>query len=67
MKADDMARPHVQEQIIKALQAAKSELSFNDLVEKVSPLPRNDVKAAVVPLLYLRQVTFTPTRKFRLA
>jgi hypothetical protein len=65
-----MATAQVQKQIIKALRAANAELSLNELVATVRPnVPsgRNEVKAAVVPLLYLRQVTFTPARKFRIA
>ena len=65
-----MAIAQVQKEIIETLRDANDELSLNDLVAKVrpgAPSGRNEVKAAVVPLLYLRQVTLTPTRKFRLA
>ncbi len=65
-----MAIAQVQTQIIETLRGAKDELSLSDLVAQIRPdVPsgRNEVKAAVVPLLYLRQVTFTPSRKFRLA
>jgi hypothetical protein len=65
-----MVTAQVQRQIIKALRAANAELSLNDLVATVRPnvrSGRNEVKAAVVPLLYLRQVTLTPARKFRIA
>ncbi len=64
-----MAIAQVQTQIIETLRGAKDELSLSDLVAQIRPdVPsgRNEVKAAVVPLLYLRQVTFTPSRKFRL-
>ena len=58
----------VQKLIIKALRS-NLELSLSDLVAKVRPnvgSGRNEVKAAVVPLLYLKRVTLTPTRKFRI-
>jgi hypothetical protein len=69
-RSSDMATSQVQKEIIKALQAPNTELSLNDLVAKVrpnAPSGREDVKKAVVPLLYLRQVTLTPERKFRIA
>jgi len=65
-----MATAQVQKRIIRALRAANGDLSLDDLVAAVLPKAasgRNDVKAAVVPLLYLRQVTLTPARKFRIA
>jgi len=46
-----------------------AELSLTDLVARVrpdAPGGRNEIKAAVVPLLYRRQVTLTPSRKFRI-
>ena len=63
------ATVQVQKQIMKELRAAETELSLADLVARVRPeVPsgRNDVKAAVVPLLYRRYVQLTPTRKFRI-
>jgi hypothetical protein len=65
-----MATTEVQKRIMRALRKANDELSLNDLVAKVrpdAPAGRSEVKAAVVPLLYLRQITLTPTRKFRIA
>jgi hypothetical protein len=59
----------VQRQIMRALRAVDAELSLTDLVTRVrpdAPGGRNEIKAAVVPLLYRRQVTLTPSRKFRI-
>ena len=64
-----MATDQVQKKIIKELRAAETELSLTDLVARVrpnEPSGRNQVKAAVVPLLYRRHVEFTPNRKFRI-
>lgn len=64
-----MATEQVQKKIIKELRAASTELSLADLVARVRPNApdgRNEVKAAVVPLLYQRHVELTPTRKFRI-
>jgi hypothetical protein len=65
-----VATAQLQKEIIKALRSANAELSLSDLVAKVRPNAcsgRSEVKAAVVPLLYSRRVTLTPTRKFRIA
>ncbi len=64
-----MASEQVQELIMKELRSANKELSLGDLVERVRPnvsTGRNEVKAAVVPLLYRRDVTLTPDRRFRI-
>ena len=64
-----MATAQVQKQILKELRAADTELSLADLVARVrpnAPSGRNEVKAAVVPLLYRRHVKLTPSRKFRI-
>jgi hypothetical protein len=64
-----MATAEVQKQIMKELRAAETELSLTDLVARVrpnAPSGRNEVKAAVVPLLYRRDVKLTPSRKFRI-
>jgi hypothetical protein len=61
-----MPTVQVQRLIIKELRAAGSELSLTDLVARVRT-GRNEIKAAVVPLLYRRYVSLTPSRKFRLA
>jgi hypothetical protein len=64
-----MAPAQVQELIIKELRAAGDELSLTDLVARVrphAPSGRNEIKAAVVPLLYRRHVTLTPSGKFRI-
>jgi hypothetical protein len=64
-----MASAQVQKQIMKELRAADTELSLTDLVARVRPnVPsgRNEIKAAVVPLLYRRDVKLTPSRKFRI-
>jgi hypothetical protein len=61
-----MARAQVERLIMKELRA-HSELSLTDLVKRVrpnAPSGRNEVKAAVVPLLYRRCVKLTPSRKF---
>lgn len=54
---------------MKELRAADTELSLTDLVARVrpnTPSGRNEIKAAVVPLLYRRDVKLTPSRKFRI-
>ena len=64
-----MAPAQVQQLIMKELRAAGDELSLNDLVARVrlfAPSGRNEIKAAVVPLLYRRHVTLTPSGKFRI-
>ncbi len=64
-----MATDQVQKKIIEELRAAKNDLSLADLAARVRPNVangRNEVKAAVVPLLYRRDVTLTPTRRFRI-
>jgi hypothetical protein len=64
-----MVIAQVQEQIMKELRAAETELSLADLVARVRPNApggRNEIKAAVVPLLYRRDVRLTPSRKFRI-
>jgi hypothetical protein len=64
-----MAPARVQDLIIKELRAAGDELSLTDLVARVcprAPSGRNEIKAAVVPLLYRRHVTLTPSGKFRI-
>ena len=64
-----MPGEQVQQKIMKELRAANKDLSLTDLVERVrpnAPSGRSEVKAAVVPLLYPRQVTLTPSRKFRI-
>ena len=64
-----MATAEVQKRIIRELRSANTELSLTDLVERVRPNAsggRNEVKAAVVPLLYRRDVKLTPNRKFRI-
>jgi hypothetical protein len=64
-----MATADVQKRIVKELRDANTELSLADLVERVRPnVPngRYEVKAAVVPLLYRREVELTPSRKFRI-
>jgi hypothetical protein len=64
-----MATAQVQKLIMKELRAAHGELSLSDLVARVRPnVPsgRNEVKAAVVPLLYRRDVMLTPRRRFRI-
>jgi hypothetical protein len=64
-----MSTAQIQEQIKQELQSANTELSLSDLVDRVRPnvsSGRNEVKAAVVPLLYQRQVTLTADRKFRI-
>jgi hypothetical protein len=64
-----MATAQVQRQIMKELRAADTELSLTELVARVSPNTpsgRNEIKAAVVPLLYRRDVKLTPSRKFRI-
>ena len=65
-----MATAQVQKRIMKELRDADAELSLADLVALVrpnAPSGRNEVKAAVVPLLYQRHVLLTPNRKFRIA
>jgi hypothetical protein len=64
-----MPTAQVQKLIIKELRAAGSELSLTDLVARVRPHApggRNEIKAAVVPLLYRRDVKLTPSRKFQI-
>jgi hypothetical protein len=64
-----MVTAQVQRQIMKELRAADTELSLTDLVARVrpnTPSGRNEIKAAVVPLLYRRDVKLTPSRKFRI-
>lgn len=64
-----MATLEVQRRIMKELRTANTELSLNDLVVRVRPNApggRNEIKAAVVPLLYRRDVKLTPNRKFRI-
>jgi hypothetical protein len=64
-----MATAQVQRQIMKELRAADTELSLTELVARVrpnTPSGRNEIKAAVVPLLYRRDVKLTPSRKFRI-
>jgi len=64
-----MPTEQVQKLIMKELRTANIELSLNDLIARVrpnAPTGRNDVKAAVVPLLYRRDVTLTPSRRFRI-
>ena len=64
-----MATEQVQKLIMKELRSAGTELSLGDLVERIRPnIPtgRNEVKAAVVPLLYRRDVMLTPDRRFRI-
>ena len=54
---------------MKELRAAETELSLTDLVARVRPQApggRNEVKAAVVPLLCRRYVQLTPSGKFRI-
>ena len=64
-----MAPAQVQKRIIKELRDTQAELSLADLVARVrpdAPTGRNEVKAAMVPLLYQRHVKLTPNRKFRI-
>jgi hypothetical protein len=64
-----MATVAIQKKIVKELRSTNAELSFKDLVAKVRPnvaSGRREVNAAIVPLLYRRQVTLTATRKFRI-
>jgi hypothetical protein len=59
-----MATAQVQKKILKELRAADTELSLTELVARVrpnAPNGRNEVKLAVVPLLYLRHVNLTPS------
>jgi hypothetical protein len=68
-KRSRMATAQVQELIMKELRATGAELFLSDLVARLRPnVPsgRNEVKAAVVPLLYRRDVELTPSRKFRI-
>ena len=63
-----MPSTQVQKLIIRALREAKGDLSLNELVASVQAnIGRHQIKAAVVPLLYLRQIILTPARKFRIA
>jgi hypothetical protein len=64
-----MPTARVQKLIMKELRASGGDLSLADLVKRVrpdAPSGRNEIKAAVVPLLYKRRVELTSDRKFRI-
>lgn len=65
-----MSTTQVQGKILKELRSANAEMSLSELMNRVGtndPSSRREVKAAVVPLLYLGQITLTPSRKFLLS
>jgi hypothetical protein len=61
--------PVVQQDIMRTLQEAREPLTMSDLIQRVrdvSPQPTISIRAAVLPLITLRRVEFTPERKLRL-
>lgn len=62
--------PVVQQQIMMTLQDANEALTMTDLIQRIrhnahSPSPIT-IRAAVLPLITLQRVEFTPERKLRL-
>lgn len=62
--------PVIQETIIRKLAEANEALTMSDLIQRVrrdvSAEPTMNIRAAVLPLITLRRVEFTPERKLRL-
>lgn len=60
----------VQESVIKTLRNQREGLTMSELIQRVredSTEPSVEIRAAVLPLITLNRVEFTPDRKLRLS
>jgi len=65
-----MATAEVQREVLKALRQSGVELSMGELVERAeldAPHKRRLIQVAILFLLSVHKVEFTPARKLRLA